>query len=79
MKAAVVRDFKQGPQYEKNFSEPNVDENQVMIDVTASALSNRARGDATGTHYAAEGILPMGDLLRGLRLKKDIGSAYQNN
>ena len=59
MKAAVVRDFKQGPQYEKNFSEPNVDENQVMIDVTASALSNRARGDATGTHYAAEGILPM--------------------
>ncbi|MDR3190170.1 MAG: zinc-binding alcohol dehydrogenase family protein [Lactobacillaceae bacterium] len=59
MKAAVVRDFTQGPKYETDYEVPTPKQDEALINVTAAALSNRARSDADGSHYAAEGILPM--------------------
>jgi NADPH2:quinone reductase len=59
MKAAVIRDFEQGPKFEENYSEPKAKDDEVMIRVTASALSNRVRSDADGSHYAAKALLPM--------------------
>ena len=59
MKADVVRDFGLAPQYENNYPNPLPKLDEALIHVTASALSNRARSDANGSHYASAGKLPM--------------------
>jgi len=59
MKAAVVRDFNEGPKFENDYVNPSAQKGETVINVTAASLSNRARSDANGTHYAAEGVLPM--------------------
>lgn len=64
MRAAVVRSFDQGPQYD-TFELPapgggdGDGEGGVAIDVLAAALSPRVRSGASGAHYASTGVLPL--------------------
>ncbi len=57
MKAAVVRDFDQGPCYD-SFELPS-DEGGLVLDVLAAALSPRMRSGASGAHYTSKGVLPL--------------------
>lgn len=57
MKAAVVRDFDQGPRYD-SFELPS-NQGDLVVDVLAAALSPRARSGASGTHYASKAALPL--------------------
>jgi NADPH:quinone reductase-like Zn-dependent oxidoreductase len=57
MKAAVVRDFKQGPGYDSFELAPS--EGGLVLDVLAAALSPRARSGASGAHYTSTGLLPL--------------------
>ncbi|WP_225354272.1 hypothetical protein [Lacticaseibacillus saniviri] len=59
MKAIIVRDFTTGPRFETDFSTPTPTDNEALIHVTASSLSNRARSGAMGAHYSSNGKLPM--------------------
>lgn len=43
MKAIVVRNFNQAPKFETDFPTPTPKPDEVLINVTASSLSNRAR------------------------------------
>jgi len=56
MKAAVVRDFDQGPRYE-SFDLPSGE--GLVVDVLAAALSPRTRSGASGAHYTSTGVLPL--------------------
>jgi NADPH:quinone reductase-like Zn-dependent oxidoreductase len=56
MKAAVVRSFADGPQYD--VFELAAGEGDI-VDVLASALSPRARSGASGAHYASADALPL--------------------
>jgi NADPH:quinone reductase-like Zn-dependent oxidoreductase len=58
MKAAVVRDFQQGPRYE-SFELPSAEGGGVRVDVLAAALSPRVRSGASGRHYTSSGALPL--------------------
>ena len=57
MKAAVVRDFDQGPRFD-SFELP-FKEGDLMLDVLAAALSPRVRSGASGAHYTSTGVLPL--------------------
>jgi NADPH:quinone reductase-like Zn-dependent oxidoreductase len=57
VKAAVVRDFDQGPRYD-SFELPS-NQGDLVVDVLAAALSPRARSGASGTHYASKAALPL--------------------
>jgi NADPH:quinone reductase-like Zn-dependent oxidoreductase len=57
MKAAIVRDVGASPVY-GDFVEPDPQVDEVLITVTAAALSHLTRGRASGRHYSAEGMLP---------------------
>jgi NADPH:quinone reductase-like Zn-dependent oxidoreductase len=57
MKAAIIREIGALPVYEE-FMEPTPSAGEVLVNVTASALSNLTRGRASGTHYSSEGKLP---------------------
>jgi NADPH:quinone reductase-like Zn-dependent oxidoreductase len=57
MKAAVVRDFEQGPRYD-SFELPS-NEGDLVLEVLAAALSPRVRSGASGTHYTSKGALPL--------------------
>lgn len=57
MKAAVVFELGRSPVYAE-FAEPNVGEGEVLVHVSASALSNLAKGRAAGAHYSASGVVP---------------------
>lgn len=57
MKAAVVREFGQSPIF-ADFEDPIASEGEVLIDVTASALSHLVKGRASGAHYSASAELP---------------------
>ena len=59
MKAAVVTVFGEAPRY-SDAPEPTVaGEDEVVIDVLASALSPRVRSQAAGSHYTSTGGLPL--------------------
>jgi len=60
MKAAVVRSFDQGPQYDSFElpAQPGPGDG-VVVDVLAAALSPRVRSAASGGHYTSRGVLPM--------------------
>ena len=59
MKAAVVADFAQAPQY-TDFDDPNAQgPDQQVVEVLASALSPRVRSQASGSHYSSDGELPL--------------------
>ncbi len=57
MKAAVVRGFDQGPQYD--LFELPAQEDGIVVDVLAAALSPRVRSGASGAHYTSKGVLPL--------------------
>lgn len=57
MRAAVVRRFEVGPQYD-TFELP-LEEDGVAVDVVAAALSPRVRSQASGAHYTSSGVLPL--------------------
>jgi NADPH:quinone reductase-like Zn-dependent oxidoreductase len=57
MKAAVVRRFDQGPQYD-SFELPAQGDG-VVVEVLAAALSPRVRSAASGAHYTSTGALPL--------------------
>ena len=57
MKAAVVRDFDQGPRYD-SFELPAGD-GDLVLEVLAAALSPLTRSGASGTHYTSKGALPL--------------------
>ncbi|MGA0599345.1 quinone oxidoreductase family protein [Caulobacter sp. KR2-114] len=57
MKAAVVEEAGRLPVY-ADFAEPVAGPAEVVVQVTASALSQLARGRAAGAHYSATGEYP---------------------
>ena len=57
MKAAVVLEAGRTPVY-GDFAEPVVGDGKVRVHVTAAALSNLAKGRASGTHYSASVEVP---------------------
>jgi NADPH:quinone reductase-like Zn-dependent oxidoreductase len=58
MKAAIVNGPNQVPVY-GDFKEPVAQAGYELITVTASALSNLAKGRASGEHYSSSGVFPM--------------------
>jgi len=58
MKAALVKAAGQGPEY-GDFPDPVAGRGEVMVKVTAAALSHVTRSRATGTHYSSEGQFPL--------------------
>lgn len=59
MKAAVVFDLQQGPVW-ADFSDPHAAEQEVLVNVRASAISHVVKGRASGKHYSFDGRLPFG-------------------
>jgi NADPH:quinone reductase-like Zn-dependent oxidoreductase len=57
MKAAIVHGLGQTPVY-GDFAEPEPTSGEVLVTVAASALSQLARGRASGAHYSASGAFP---------------------
>jgi NADPH:quinone reductase-like Zn-dependent oxidoreductase len=57
MKAAVVKEAGKNPVY-GDFKDPVSGEGEVSISVTAAALSQLARGRASGSHYSSPGVFP---------------------
>lgn len=57
MKAAVVRELGRPPSY-GDFEDPRPRTGEVVVSVTAAAVSQLARSRAAGTHYSAEGGIP---------------------
>lgn len=59
MKSVVGNNFNEEPQFESNFPAPIANNNETIVNVIASSLSNRARSGALGNHYSSTGKLPM--------------------
>jgi NADPH:quinone reductase-like Zn-dependent oxidoreductase len=57
MKAAIVQQPGFPPIYD-DFAEPVANPGEVVVQVTASALSQFARGRAAGVHHSATGKFP---------------------
>jgi NADPH:quinone reductase-like Zn-dependent oxidoreductase len=57
MKAAIVKAAGKTPVY-GDFETPVAQEGEELISVRASALSNLAKGRASGSHYSASGVFP---------------------
>jgi NADPH:quinone reductase-like Zn-dependent oxidoreductase len=58
LKAAVVRNFNRAPAY-ADFADPVALDGEVVVDVTAAALSQLVRGQAAGRHYSSGSTLPL--------------------
>jgi len=57
MKAAIVDSFGRAPRYGE-FREPVAKDGEVLVKVSAAALSNLVKGQASGTHYSSGGEMP---------------------
>lgn len=58
MKAAVINELGETPQY-RNFSEPEIqNDNQILMDVKMAAVKNLDKIRASGAHYASHKKLP---------------------
>jgi NADPH:quinone reductase-like Zn-dependent oxidoreductase len=57
MKAAVVSSFEKAPAYE-DFRDPVAETGEVLVRVSAAALSRLVRGQASGQHYSSGTALP---------------------
>ena len=57
MKAAVVESFANPPRY-ADFPNPTLQEGEVTVAVTTSALSNLVKGQASGRHYSSATTFP---------------------
>jgi NADPH:quinone reductase-like Zn-dependent oxidoreductase len=58
VKAAVVRNFNRAPIY-ADFADPLPLDGEVLVNVTAAALSQLVRGQAAGRHYSSGTTLPL--------------------
>ena len=59
MHAAVVRSFDSPPRFETFATPRPVGEDQLLVDVLAAGLHPRVRSGANGSHYTADGVLPL--------------------
>ncbi|MFJ4831208.1 zinc-binding alcohol dehydrogenase family protein [Streptomyces sp. NPDC088747] len=59
MHAAVVRSFDRPPRFDTVDTPRPAGEHQILVDVLAAGLHPRVRSDANGTHYTADGVLPL--------------------
>jgi len=75
MKAAIVQGAGQAPVY-GDFDEPAVLPGESRIAVTASALSQLARGRAAGTHYSGSGAFPFVVGIDGVGRREDGKRVY---
>ena len=57
MRAAVVRAFDAPPSY-STFADPAPEGDEMLVTVTAAALSQIVKSLANGTHYGSSGELP---------------------
>jgi NADPH2:quinone reductase len=57
MKAAVIHEFGQIPQYE-DFPDPIIDNDDILVDVKAVVLENFNKATASGKHYASQRMFP---------------------
>ena len=57
MKAAIVESFAKPPRY-SDFPEPTLLDDEVLVSVTASALSTLVKGQASGRHYSSATVFP---------------------
>jgi NADPH:quinone reductase-like Zn-dependent oxidoreductase len=74
MKAAVVRDFREGPRYD-DFDLP-ASRDGVPVEVLAAALSPRTRSGASGQHYASSSVLPLVPGIDGVGKRADGRRVY---
>ncbi len=58
MKAAIVRGVGQAPVY-GDFEEPKAGADELLVTVTASALSRLSKTRAQGSHYSSTGVYPL--------------------
>ena len=57
MRAAIVDSFEHGPRF-GDFAEPEAQGDEVVVTVTAAALSNLVKAQAAGKHYSSGKQLP---------------------
>ncbi|MGZ8178320.1 quinone oxidoreductase family protein [Williamsia sp. SKLECPSW1] len=58
MYAAVVTEFDRPPRYLEHPEPVPTSDDQVVVDVVATALYPRVRSQAAGSHYTSSGVLP---------------------
>lgn len=76
MKAAVVTTFGENPRY-TDVPEPiAAGDDEIVVDVLASALSPRVRSQAAGSHYTSTGDLPLIPGIDGVGRLPDGGLVY---
>jgi NADPH:quinone reductase-like Zn-dependent oxidoreductase len=75
MKAAVVTSFDKAPEY-GDFREPVAQLGEVLVRVSAAALSRLVRGQASGQHYSSGGSLPFVPGVDGVGRLADGGRVY---
>lgn len=75
MKAAVIEKAGAGPVYGE-FREPVASEGQVVVRVSASALTHLSKGRASGAHYSAEGVYPSVPGVEGVGRTEDGRRVY---
>ena len=75
MKAAVVQGLGQTPVY-ADFPAPTPDAGERLIRVTAAALSQLAKGRASGSHYSSENRFPFVAGIDGVGRLEDGTRAY---
>lgn len=77
MKAAVVTDFNQAPQYQ-DFADPVVETGETEITVLAASVNQVVRAIANGSHYSSDHQLPMIPGVDGVGRTKDGQLVYFN-
>lgn len=75
MKAAVVTDFNQAPQFQ-SMPEPQPKNNEQTIKVLAASVNHRVQAQANGTHYTSVNKLPFIPGLDGVGQLVDGAMAY---
>ncbi|BAP85794.1 hypothetical protein LOOC260_112560 [Paucilactobacillus hokkaidonensis JCM 18461] len=75
MKAAVVNNFEQVPQYQ-SFEKPQPQTKEQLIQVRAASVNHRVQSQADGTHYTSDGKLPFIPGLDGVGQLADGRLAY---
>ncbi|MFT3837921.1 MAG: zinc-binding alcohol dehydrogenase family protein [Myxococcaceae bacterium] len=71
MKAAVVTSFKVPPKYSERQAPKASSNEELVVDVVASALHPRVRSQADGSHYTSTGQLPLVPGIDGVGRDRD--------
>jgi NADPH:quinone reductase-like Zn-dependent oxidoreductase len=75
VKAAVVVDLKQSPQYQE-FPEPVASDNEIVVKVRAAGLHPVVKARASGAHYSSSGEIPAVPGLDGVGVLDDGTRVY---